>query len=162
MIFRQPTLTDGIAVYALIKASPPLDLNSRYAYFLACSHFAESCAVAEEDGAVVGFLSGYRRPDNPDVLFVWQVAVNPARRGQGLAGRMLDAILARPVNREVAWVEATVGPSNAASETFFKRFAERRGTGFDKQPFLGREHFGGENHEEEDLLRLGPLTGAGT
>lgn len=158
MHIREPRLQDGSAVHELVRSSPPLDLNSQYAYFLGCSHFHDTCALAEaDDGATAGFLLGYRRPDAADVLFVWQVVTGSAWRGQGLAPRLLEHILARPANSGVRWVEATVGPSNTASKGFFRSFAERRGSKFEEKPFLSEADFGGGDHEAEVLLRIGPL-----
>ncbi len=54
--FRKPKLEDGLAIYHLIQASPPLDVNSSYLYFLQASHFADTCAVAEVDGQIVGLF----------------------------------------------------------------------------------------------------------
>ena len=50
---RPPTPADGAALHALIRNSPPLDLNSCYAYLLHGLHFADTCvlAAAEDDEA---------------------------------------------------------------------------------------------------------------
>ncbi|MCW8952582.1 MAG: diaminobutyrate acetyltransferase [Rhodospirillales bacterium] len=154
---RPPSLQDGSAVFALIESSPPLDLNSRYAYFLLCDHFAATTAVAEGDGAIMGFLGGYRPPTRTDTLFVWQVAVGDSARGQGLAGAMLNDILQRPENEKVRFVEATVSPSNEPSRAFFKRFAEQRCAVLEEGPYLEATDFGESGHEAETLIRIGPF-----
>ncbi len=155
---RPPRLEDGKAVHELIRDNPPLDLNSVYSYFLLCSHFAGTCAVAEVDGRVTGFLSAYREPESPDRLFVWQVVVDPSMRGHGLAGRLLQAVLERDALGDVRFLEATVNPSNTASARFLEKTAERLGADLEKSVFLSREDFGGEEHEEEILFRIGPLS----
>ena len=144
-------------MYELIEASPPLDLNSRYAYFLWCSHFADTSAVAvADDGTVAGFLSGYCPPTHPDAYFVWQIVVGEKARGQGVAARLIEDVLSRPSCEGVRYLEATVGPSNAPSRALFTRFAEKRGLAFEESEFLAAEMFG-EGHEEEILLRIGPF-----
>ena len=94
--FRRPRKTDGAAVWALIKEIEALDDNSMYCNLLQCSHFAGTCALAEQGGAPVGWISGYTPPDAPDTLFIWQVAVHPKARGQGVAKRLVRELLKRP------------------------------------------------------------------
>ena len=140
----------------LIQACPPLDLNSAYSYFLLCSHFADSCVVAEQQGKLGGFLSAYIRPDNADTLFVWQVAVAEAFRGQGVAKKMLASLLSRTACSNVRFIEATVGPSNLASRALFTSLARAQGIVMEERTFLPAAAFAGQNHEPEQLLRLGP------
>ncbi|MFB5598283.1 MAG: diaminobutyrate acetyltransferase, partial [Nitrosopumilaceae archaeon] len=53
----KPLLDDGKKIFELVKNSPPLDVNSEYAYLLLCHHFSDTCAVAKKDSKVIGFLS---------------------------------------------------------------------------------------------------------
>ncbi len=153
--FRTPKIDDGIAIYNLIKQSPPLDLNSSYLYFLQATHFADTCVVAERNGEVVGFISGYFRPDKKDSLFVWQVAVSATVRGQGLGKKLIDHLIRnqanRPIVREVC---CTISPSNQASQNLFKSFAKQHGLIMEVTPFLESKHFGSETHEEEELYTV--------
>ncbi|CAN0584610.1 unnamed protein product, partial [Laminaria digitata] len=89
----QPTAELSAAVHKLISECPPLDTNSMYCNLLQSSHFAETAVAAVLENELVGFISGYRIPQRPETLFVWQVAVGEKARGQGLAGRMLKEIL---------------------------------------------------------------------
>jgi len=155
---RMPELGDGRAVHELIGRCPPLDLNSTYNYFLLCSHFTDTCVVGEHQGAVASFLSAYRLPRDPETLFIWQVAVDASLRGRHMAGRMLETVLARPVCAEVRYLETTVSPSNRASRRVFERFAEATGAPWHEEVFLTQEDFGGDEHEEEILFRIGPIS----
>jgi L-2,4-diaminobutyric acid acetyltransferase len=153
---RPPVLEDGKAVHELIKRCPPLDVNSSYNYFLLCSHFRDTCVVAEANDRIVGFLSAYLIPSRPDTLFIWQVAVDKASRGTGLAGRMLEQVADRPVCANVRTLETTISPSNLSSRRVFERFAEKHHTPSHEETFLEASHFGAEAHEEERLIRIGP------
>lgn len=153
---RQPSLDDGKRVYDLIERCPPLDLNSSYSYFLLCSHFRDTCVIAEEDGRLVGFLSAYLIPNRPDTLFAWQMAVDESARGRGLAGQMLDHLLAQPACAAVRSIETTVSPDNRASRRVFTRLAEKRHTTESEGSFLEAAHFGDETHDAERLIRIGP------
>lgn len=158
IVLLRPQLEQGKAVHELVQRCPPLDLNSSYSYFLLCSHFADTCVVAEQDGVTVGFLSAYRLPAAPHTLFVWQVAVDASARGRQLAGRMLEEVLRRPACSGVQLIETTVSPSNNASRRVFERFAAAHEAAWYEEMFLTPAHFGAEHHEEEVLFRIGPLT----
>ena len=80
VIFRQPQPVDGMAIYKIVDASKPLDLNSLYSYLLICSHHDNTSVVVEHKGAITGYISGYIHPKKDDTLFIWQVAVDKRDR----------------------------------------------------------------------------------
>ena len=51
-------------------------------------------------------------------------------------------------------MEATVTPSNSASETLFRRFGERHGLPVSVEPLFGEELFPA-GHEAERRFRIG-------
>jgi diaminobutyrate acetyltransferase len=144
-----------------------LDLNSPYAYLMMAHWFADTCVVAEHKAAdgsaeIVGFVMGFCPPDQPDTMFVWQVAVSPSQRGKGLAGRMICHIVsqAKPALR---YIEATVTPSNAPSAALFRGLAQRLGAKITTSEVFSAATFPGPTlgveacHEGEVLYRIGPL-----
>lgn len=156
-LFRPPRAEDGPGITALIAACPPLDTNSAYCNLLQCSHFAETCVVAERAGAIVGWISAYRPPSAPERIFVWQVAVAASARGTGLGGRMLDALIERPAARGAAALITTITKDNAASWGLFAGFARKRGMTLTKAPLFEREaHFAGA-HDTEWQATIAPL-----
>ena len=152
---RRTTADDGAALWRMAKESGALDLNSPYAYLMWADLFAATSVVAEVDGEPAGFVMGFRVPGREHVLFVWQVAVAEASRGLGIAGRMLDELVA--ANEGVTAVEATVTPSNDASRRLFQSLADRHGCTCTEAPHYRIEHFPLPNHEAEPLLHIGPL-----
>lgn len=154
---RVPVSEDGLALHRLVAACPPLDPNSVYCNLLHCTHFADTSVAAECDGELLGFISAYRLPESPQTLFVWQVAVAPAGRGQGLAGRMLDHLLVRTSPQAIRYLETTVTAANRASWALFESAALRWGTSLQRLPGFDQDrHFGGV-HASECLVRIGPL-----
>jgi L-2,4-diaminobutyric acid acetyltransferase len=85
VLLRRPDATDGIRVSDLVASCPPLDRNSLYCNLLQCTDFSDTCVLAERNGEAIGWISGYRPPNDPATLFVWQVAVHERARGLGLA-----------------------------------------------------------------------------
>lgn len=155
-LFREPGIADGASLYRLIQACPPLDLNSGYAYLLLCAHHHATCVIAEDAAGLTGFVSAYRLPATPDVVFVWQVAVAPAARGMGLALRMLEHLLQRPALASCCWLETTISPSNRASRRVFEQLAARLRTRSEERILFAKEDFQDQGHEPEMLVRIGP------
>lgn len=161
-VLRPPCGSDALAIRELVAETGVLDLNSTYAYLLLATDFAQTSIVADVDGRLQGFITGYQPPPRPDVLFVWQVAVAGSAQRGGLAAAMLDNLVARVrAAREGGplTVEATVSPGNSSSRAFFGDFAWRHGV-----PITEHAHFTAgqldpdEAHEDEPLLRIGPIT----
>ncbi|MFG3104582.1 diaminobutyrate acetyltransferase [Streptomyces sp. NPDC048182] len=155
----RPRTADGAALWRIARDSKVLDLNSSYAYLLWCRDFAATSAVArDERGEPVGFVTAYVRPDRPDTLLVWQVAVDEAQRGRRLAAAMLDGLVARTAaERGVTTVETTISPGNTASERLFTSFAERNGAALEREVLFATDVFPDGPHDPEVLYRIGPL-----
>jgi L-2,4-diaminobutyric acid acetyltransferase len=156
----RPAVADGAALWRIARDSKALDLNSSYSYLLWCRDFADTSAVArDERGEPVGFVTGYIRPDRPHTLLVWQVAVDDAHRGRGLAAALLDGLVARVCGEYgVTSVETTITPGNTASERLFGSFAERHGAALEREVLFDAGLFPDGPHDPEVLHRIGPLS----
>jgi L-2,4-diaminobutyric acid acetyltransferase len=156
---RKPKATDGPVLHKLVERCAPLDPNSIYCNLLQCSDFADTAVAAEdENGELVGFVSGYRPPKRPDTLFVWQVAVDARCRGKKLGQKMLFALAERLAPEGVRYIETTITPGNVASETLFTRVFEALSAPVERSVLFSRdEHFEGK-HDDEVLYRAGPFT----
>ncbi|MEV0635532.1 diaminobutyrate acetyltransferase [Streptomyces sp. NPDC050619] len=156
----RPSVADGAALWRMAKDSKVLDLNSSYSYLLWCRDFAATSAVArDERGEPVGFVTGYVRPDRPDTLLVWQVAVDAAHRGRGLAAALLDGLVARTsAQHALTTVETTITPGNTASERLFTSFAGRHGARLEREVLFDAGLFPDGPHDPEVLYRIGPLS----
>lgn len=155
--FRKSTIEDGAAIWRLARDSGTLDLNSPYTYLMMSQFFAETCVVAEEDGAPVGFIVGFRMPPRPESIFVWQVASARSQQGRGLATRMIGELLIRHAASGGSYLEATVTPSNTASQKLFRGIARRLDVPCRETPEFESAHFPEGGHEEEVLFRIGPF-----
>jgi L-2,4-diaminobutyric acid acetyltransferase len=153
IIIRPPSLNDGAAITRLVKESQTLDVNSSYLYFLLSDHFSQTCAIAELDQRPVGFVTAYRLPNDPSVLFVWQVAVDPSMRGQGLALRLLQNLAARDWFEQIQQVQCTISPSNKASNALFAKWANQLGSKAEVSEYLTPAHLG-DGHEAEPLVSI--------
>ncbi|AQU69317.1 diaminobutyrate acetyltransferase [Streptomyces niveus] len=171
-------MEDGAAIWRIARDSEVLDLNSSYSYLLWCRDFAATSVVARDtrsvassdtdtgsgpgsgpDGAPIAFVTGYIRPERPEALVVWQVAVDRAHRGKGLAGTLLDALTRRVTEEQgITSVETTVTPDNIASDRMFHAYSERHGATLEREVLFDGGLFPDEGHQPEVLYRIGPLT----
>jgi diaminobutyrate acetyltransferase len=152
---RPPGLADGARMWQIARDSQVLDVNASYAYLLWARDFAATSVVAEtEAGTVAGFVTGYRRPDRPDTLMVWQVAVDAAARGRGIAAAMIQHLLDTTGAR---WLETTITADNAASIALFGSVAESHGCTLQREPLFEARMFP-DGHDAEMLFRIGPVS----
>jgi len=164
IVFRAPVPADGRLLCQIAKDAGGLDVNSEYAYMLHGLHHSDSCIVVEIDNRAAGFVSGYRLSKRmPDGwisfdrhLFIWQIAVRPDCRGIGLAKAMLLALIQRPENQNIRFLEATISPLNKASLAVFGHIATVMNADIQAIGKLDKESFG-NLHEEEVIYRIGPL-----
>jgi diaminobutyrate acetyltransferase len=142
-------------MWRIARDSVALDLNPPYAYLLWCRDFAETSLVATVEDRPAGFVIGYRRPQSPATLMVWQIAVDQEHRGAGIASHLLDRLVDGQ-ERSVTWLESTVSADNEDSIRLFSRFAAARGVELVSEPLFDRGVFP-DQHDPEVLRRIGPL-----
>lgn len=158
IIYRKPEAKDGASVWELIRDTGTLDLNSPYCYMLLGDYFNDTCIVAEYKGDVIGYISAFRSPRNPETLFVWQVAVAGSHRRQGIAMSMLTCLLKQKACYGVRFIEATISPSNMASRRLFLSFAEENSVPSTVTVGYSADMFPDHTtHEDEPLFVIGPF-----
>ena len=151
---RKPVAEDGAAIWELIQACKPLDENSMYCNLVQCDHFSDTCIVGEMDGEIVGWVSGYVRPDDPETLFVWQVAVSEKARGTGLGTLMLNELLSREACEGVTRLQTTITRDNAASWALFRKFSDAADGELSSEPYFSKsEHFN-DMHDTEHMVTI--------
>ncbi|WP_300014756.1 diaminobutyrate acetyltransferase [Pseudonocardia sp.] len=151
-----PLVADAVSMWEIAAASRVLDVKPRYAYALMCRDFSATSIVARLGDRVVGYVTGYLRPDAPDTLFVWQVAVHADARGRRAAATMLDELVSRV---RATFLETTITADNDASIALFSGLAQRRGAGMERTELFDGAVLGAD-HDPEFLYRIGPMTHA--
>lgn len=154
---RHPRATDGFQLNRMVAASPPLDTNSVYCNLLQCQHFADTSVAAVIDNRLVGFISGYLLPNDPDTLFIWQVVVDEQLRGQGLARRMLNWLVAQSATENARHLITSITPDNQASWRLFEGLARDWQALVTKNMLFESERHFANQHDDEYLLRISPL-----
>jgi len=157
MKIGKPDPEIGYFVSELISECKPLDENSPYCNLLQCSHFRDTCAVAEDEQGLVGFVSGYIIPNEPNTLFIWQVAVHERGRGQNLGKKMIMNIVQREECKSIEHIHTSITKLNKPSQKVFASIAKSLDAEIENEVlFHHEEHFYGEQ-PTEILYRIGPF-----
>ena len=152
---RNVKLEDVKEVYKLLVANRPyVGLNSRYTYLLLAKDFSDTCVVAEHNGKIIAFSSGYVPPSRPDTFFNWETVVHRYYRGHNLQKRML---LRQIKITNAKYFEGTVNPSNTISKRNFCELSDLLNTKCEKRTLFNEEDFENDGHEVEVLYRIGPI-----
>ncbi|BFT69446.1 diaminobutyrate acetyltransferase [Paenibacillus sp. P36] len=157
VLIRSVSPQDGQYLWQAAVDSGNLDINSAYCYIMLCKYFSETCRVAEIDGKVVGFVTAFIQPSNPENLFVWQIAVNAEHRGKGIAESLLRDLISVKMCAKIRYIETTISPSNAASIRLFAKFAQDLHASIVKNDGFPSPLFPDSKHEDEQLIVIGPI-----
>lgn len=144
-------------MYEIAENSKVLDVNSDYCYLMWSTYFANSSIVATDNHQVIGFISGFTPPEDDETLFIWQIAVDENYRGNGLATRMIHALIDKMKSRNIQYIEATVTPSNTPSNKLFSSLAIKMEANYTITRCFEQEDFPDNTTEEEFLYRIGPI-----
>ncbi|WP_258000474.1 diaminobutyrate acetyltransferase [Bacillus sp. Marseille-P3661] len=155
--FVNPNAKDGSSMWKLVKESGALDLNSPYSYLMMSKYFENTCIVAKHEEQLAGFVTAFIMPNQPDTVFVWQIGVSQQYQGQGIATKILQALLDCESCEDVKFLEATISPSNIASQSLFTGLAKKKNTDVKIFDCFPEEWFPEGNHESELTYRIGPF-----
>lgn len=154
----KPKPHQAAKINELIARCKPLDENSLYCNLLQTSHFADTCAIAESDGEVAAFVSGYIHPEREKTLFIWQVAVNPDYRGLGLAKTLILEIVERNLSKhQIEFIHTTITKSNNASWSVFESVAKALNSEYNTRVMFDKQLHLDHQGESEWLMDIGPF-----
>lgn len=160
--FDAPHETDGPDIWRLVKDTDNLDLNSAYSYLMLCKYFPDTCVVARYGNKITGFVSAFRPPNRPGIIFVWQVAVARSRRSKGLGTALLKKLLERDACADISFLETTITPSNIPSQSLFRKLAREFDTHCIVSECFSKELFPLDSHEKELMFTIGPIESKST
>lgn len=122
------------------------------------THFRQTSFIAERDGALAGFLTGFFSQTFADESYIHFAGVNPAFRGQGVARLLYERFFATSLEAGRTVVRGVTAPVNKVSIAFHTQMGfalEPSGTVVDGIPV----HFDYDGPGEHRVLFVKILTG---
>jgi GNAT superfamily N-acetyltransferase len=81
---------------AMLRTSPWLTCHTEHTYWILFNYGRRYVVIAEvNDRGPIGFISGVRSTCDPQLMFVWQLVVDPDYRGSRLAWDLLYELTER-------------------------------------------------------------------
>ncbi|MFF8456420.1 L-2,4-diaminobutyric acid acetyltransferase [Streptomyces albidoflavus] len=154
--YRTPRPADAPAVWRLAERTAALDPNGPHHYALWFRDFADTSLVATLDEEVVGFVTGYRRPEAPDTYFVWQYAAVARFALPFLDAELFESAADRERARGARYVETTAGTGSQGLVTVLEQYARGRSAPVRTALLFPAERFPAA-HADEVLYRIGPF-----
>lgn len=151
-MIRKLAVSDSPDVQSLVADCPPLDVHTPYTYWTILSREPSFCFGSWKDDELVGAVLAIPSGES---VFVWQVGVRAASRGEGIARALLDGLLTAASQRSFTALEATVGPANAASRKLFRAFADAHSFELCESDEFAVEDANGQSVGDERLLHIG-------
>ncbi len=94
VVIRDARISDVQGIVALVgSCGPYLSRHGDYLYFVYSRCFSQTCAVAVENGQVIGWCSALRVSDGN--YFLHQIGVVPEARGRHVAFQLFAYLLCR-------------------------------------------------------------------
>jgi|tagenome__1003787_1003787.scaffolds.fasta_scaffold20904084_3 hypothetical protein len=90
---REARPSDVGRAMEMVKTSPWLSLHTEHTYWILFNFGRRYVVVADVPGrGPIGFISGMRSTFDPELLFVWQLVVDPDYRGSRVAWDLLSEL----------------------------------------------------------------------
>lgn len=151
---RQPEPEDSARIDALAGGFTSHGMSSLQGSLMSHDGFRETSVLAEQDGALIGFVSAYRLPNDPQTLFVWRVDVSETARDTGLASLMMGHLMRVQACDGVTRVQTAIKPSDESAWTLFRRFARWQRSRMDIQPFITQALTPFNQHDTEMMVTI--------
>lgn len=156
VIFTRPEACHAQEVKTLVDENEQLDSNSLYIYLIWCSFFSQNSAIAIKNNEVISFVTGFRKPDDPETYFLWQTA---AKKRHGVANLGLNLILyavEKEIENGIKAIEASVNKKNTPIVMLMKTLNKRVGGDLSTTSLFSSEQLSheGMQHHEETLIRI--------
>lgn len=142
---------DTDLVHALAQELPPLDVHTMYTYWNILENFGDSCFVATDSDLPVGLVTSHPTTNPSDEWFLWQIGVRTEYRGNGIADRLQDCVVAVARDAGASALRTTIDQTNLASLHIFERLADRLDTPLER---VADVRYGLDKPSLEDVYRI--------
>ena len=120
MLVRNAFPGDFVEIACKSKAWADLVIERESIYHILTEHFKSTCFIAEDRGAMIGYLLGLRSQSDPDIALVHLVQVEPRLRGNGIGRRMFNQFQAEVKKLGCKKIMTHSRPENNSCNRFYK------------------------------------------
>lgn len=153
-VLRSPEAADVDRIEDLMEEFTSRDFSSLKGDLVYNPAFRETSVVAELEGKIVGFVSAYRLPFDPETLFIWHVDVAESARDTGLSSLMLGHLMRQLSCVEVRRVQTAIPQCDERAWALFRRFARWQRSRMEIQPFITQALTPFARHEVDHLVTI--------
>jgi len=154
VVIRNIKEQDLKKIRSLVKECYPLGFHTLYTYWVISYYFSSLTFVLEDEGTIVGFISGIMSVDKPATAFIWQIGLKSSYRNKGYAQALIDKFVTSAQSLGASKVQFTIDPENTASLKAFHKYANKRGFKIEKKGILRlKDKF---SEKEEILISIKP------
>jgi L-2,4-diaminobutyric acid acetyltransferase len=120
MKVRRAKESEFLDVYRFVCGCAPLERYYEHFYKIMLRYFGNSSFIAEDDGAMVGFVMLLPSGAQEGTYFLWQIGVSAAMQGLGLGKMLLHWAEEEVKKLGGRRIEVTVDPENSPSRRIFE------------------------------------------
>ena len=120
MLVRNAFPADFVEIAARSKEWSDLVIERESIYHILTEHFKNTCFIAEDRGAMIGYLLGLRSQSSPDVALVHLVQVAPRLRGNGVGRRMYNQFQAEMKKLGCKTITTHSRPENNSCNRYYR------------------------------------------
>jgi diaminobutyrate acetyltransferase len=121
VVIRKAREDEFLNVYRFISSCGVLETYGEHFFRIVIRYFGSTSYLAEQDGRIVGYMWGFITQEDPETFFLWQIGVDPATRGDGIGGLILEEAEKELAARGCKRIELTIDPTNRPSQRLFEK-----------------------------------------
>ncbi|GEM_PF-3598627 len=154
--YRKASVEDAKEIHTIVKNTPGIDDNSLYYYSLWLKEFDQSNVVATQNNKIIAFLTAFRKPKDPETLFLWQLAAIPRHGVPDLGVRLAYHLIDYEIDNNLSGVEATIDLNNKSILYVMKKIEKKYNGKMLMEEYLSEDFLSGndEHHHSETLLKI--------
>ena len=153
-VLRAPVPEDGARIAALAKDFTSGKARDLPETLVGRGAFSETSVLAELDGKLLGWVSAYILPYDPQTLFIWTVEVVKVERNPELSSLMLGYLMRQEPCAGVTRVQTVISCDEDRPWTLFRRFARWQHSRMDIQPYFTQALTPHKRHENDNMVTI--------
>ncbi len=137
-----------------VSLCKPLGVHTGYTYWMLFNYFHESCFLMEENGQLIGYVSGMQSNTFEDVFFLWQIGVAEECRGRGYSYLLLEKAVEAAKKLGCKTMQFSVETASKTGLKAFSGFATKNNLKMSAIGEINYPHSVRETMEQDTLYEI--------